>query len=120
MPKNGLPLMRPKAVGLPGFTAMPWKSTSPRAEHVEDQVALADRAAAGEHEHVFLQAFVDRARQVVDRVGRGAVRHRDAAVLGDDRREREPVDVVDLAGRERLAGFDDLVAGRENGDARRA
>ena len=29
MPKTGLPAMVPNSVGLPGFTAMPWNSTSP-------------------------------------------------------------------------------------------
>ena len=41
-----------------------------------------------------------------------------AAVVADDRRERDLVDVVDLAGRERDAGIDDLVAGREDRHAR--
>src|SRR2546426_12529275 len=44
--------------------------------------------------------------------------HRHAAVLPNDRRQREPVDVVDLSRLERAAGIDNLVAGRENRDAR--
>ena len=40
------------------------------------------------------------------------------SVLLDDRAEREPVDVVDLPGRQRLARLDDLVAGREDRHAR--
>ena len=48
-----LPPIRPKTVGLPGFTAMPWKITSPDLlQRVHDQVALADRAAAREHDDV--------------------------------------------------------------------
>jgi hypothetical protein len=31
MPSTGLPATRPNTVGLPGFTATPWKITSPRA-----------------------------------------------------------------------------------------
>ena len=46
------------------------------------------------------------------------VRLGDAAVRGDDGAEREAVDVVDLAGRERRARLDDFVAGRQ--DRRRA
>ena len=42
----------------------------------------------------------------------------DAAVRRDDRAEREAIDVVDLARRERRARVDDFVAGRENRHAR--
>ena len=68
------------------------------ADHVEDQVALADRAAAGKHQHVARGARVDRALERLDRVLRGRERHRHAAVLLDDRAQRELVDVVDLPG----------------------
>ena len=50
--------------------------------------------------------------------GRLATRDWHAAVRADDRRQREAVDVVDLAGPERLSRLDDFVAGRENRDAR--
>ena len=82
-----------------------------RAEDVEDQIALADGAAAGEDEHVLRQRAVDRGRQRLDRVRRRRQRDGDAAVRGEDRRQRELVDVVDLSRAERPAGFDDLVAG---------
>ena len=88
------------------------------AQHVEDQVALANRAAAREHEDVVREAFIHCPGQIGDRVGGRAVRHGHAAVIGDDGREREPVDVVDLPGRERLARIDNLVARREDRDAR--
>ena len=111
----------PNAVGLPGLTAMPWKITSPRCrDHVEDQIALADGAAAGKHQHVVPPRLTSIApSSIVERVrGRAAARResrRASAMIGA---QREAVDVVDLAGRERLSGIDDLVAGREDRDAR--
>ena len=81
-----MPSMMPNSVGLPGFTAMPWKTISPRAAiGVEDQVALADGAAAGEDHQVFGERGVERAVEIVERVGRRRVGHRHRAVLRDDR-----------------------------------
>jgi hypothetical protein len=89
-----------------------------RRDHVEDQVALTDRASTREHEHVFLQTLIHRAREVVERVGDVAIRNGDAAVVRDDSRNRELIDVVNLSRCERLARVDDFVPGRQNGDSR--
>ena len=98
MPNTSLPPMRPNAVGLPGFTAMPWKSTSPLAAMTSRIRSRSPTELPPENTSTSSrEALVDRARQVVDRVGGRAMKHRHAAVLGDDRREREAVDVVDLA-----------------------
>ena len=111
--------MTPQAVGLPGLTAMPWNSSSPFcADDVEGEVALADRAAAGEHEDVVVEAPVHGAAELVEVVGGGGQRRRDPAVLADEGAEGEPVDVVDLAGPERPARRRDLAAGGQEGDAR--
>ena len=87
-------------------------------DDVERQIALADRAAAGEDEDVEVEAAVHGAPQLVEVVGGGRERGRDPPVLADDGAEGEPVDVVDLAGAQRLAGRGDLAAGRQEGDAR--
>ena len=80
--------MRPNAVGLPGLTAMPWKMTSPVCrDDVEDQVALADRAAAGEHEDVGVGGRVDRrrrARRACRRRSGAAPRRRRARAMTAD------------------------------------
>ena len=84
---------------------MPWKCTSPRAlQHVENQIALADRAAAREHDDVVRRAR-RRARRESSSIESAGDRQRDgdAAVPADDRLEREAVDVVDLS-RRRAAG----------------
>ena len=80
--------------------------------HVQNQIALADRAAAGKHDDV-VRERARRARRSSSSTVSAAIGQRDgyAAVRRDDRRERESVDVVDLAGRERLARLDDFVAG---------
>ena len=61
---------------------------------------------------------VDARRKIFERVDRGRQGDGDAAVALHDRLEREAVDVVDLSGRQRLAGLGDLIAGRQNGDGR--
>ena len=86
MPNTGVAPIRPKTVGLPGFTAIPWKITSPICmQDVQDQVALADRAAAGEHDDVRFGGGSDCAHQFGQDVRRRRMRHGNAAVLADDR-----------------------------------
>ena len=50
--------------------------------------------------------------------GAGGIRYGNAAVVGDHGRNREPIDVVDLARRERPAWLHDFVSCRENRHAR--
>ena len=87
-------------------------------DDVEDQIALADRAAAREDDHVRGRTRIERARQRVERVLHRPVPIGHAAVGGDDGGEREAVDVEDLTGRQRVSGVDDLVASRQNRHAR--
>ena len=119
MPKTGRRSIRPKAVGLPGLTAMPWKMTSPMpaitsmmrsrspTELPPEKTSRSSPAAAS-----------TAARQRVEIVGSRRVDGRHTAVGADDGGERELVDVVELARAERLPGLDDLVAGRQDRDAR--
>ena len=72
------------------------------------EIALADRAAAREHDHVRAGAAVERRDERVDRVLRRRMRFGDAAVCRDDGAEREAVDVVDLSGPERRSRLDRL------------
>ena len=87
-------------------------------DDVDDEVALADRAAAREDEQIVAGRGIDGRAQSVQIVGGRRVDDRHAAVGADDGGEGELVDVVQLAGPERFAGRDDLVAGRQNRDAR--
>ena len=90
-----------------------------RGDRVDDEIALADRAAAGKDDEVGVARTASSAAISASIVScAGAVRLGDAAVRRDDRAERKAVDVVDLAGRERPARLDDFVAGREDRDAR--
>ncbi len=88
-------------------------------DDVEHQVALADRAAAREHQHVVARGTSSTARErssivsAAVRIGTGTPPC--SATTADS---VNGVDVVDLARRQRPPGFDDLVAGREDGDAR--
>src|SRR6185436_3314204 len=86
------------------------------ADDVENQIALADRAAAGKDEHVTRCARIDRPFERLDGVLRSGEWRWHAAVLLDDRAERELVDVVDLPGSEFLARVGDFVAGGKNRD----
>ena len=98
MPKNGVPPFTiANAVGLPGLTAMPWKIISPRArDDIQDEIAIADRAAARENDDVRVGAVVERVYQRVEGVLRRPVPLGRAAVRGDDGPQGEAVDVVDL------------------------
>ncbi len=75
---------------------------SPRAcDGVAHQIAIADRTAAGKDDDVVIGERVEHRHQVGDRVrppAHGSSRL--AAVPADERRQREPVDVVHLAGAE--------------------
>ena len=86
---------------------------------VDDEIAVADRTAAGEHDQV-------RCARTRRAPARSASTVSCAAGCGsgtppcadDDRAEREAVDVVDVPRRQRLPGFDDLIARRQNRDPR--
>ena len=81
MPKTGAPSTRPNAVGLPGFTAMPWNEhLAARGEHVDDQVALADRTAAGEDDESCAARRVERGGERLERIGGARERQGHAAV----------------------------------------
>ena len=54
---------------------------APLADDVQDEIALADGAAAGEHDEVVPQALVQGGVQRRERVARGGHGHRDAAML---------------------------------------
>ena len=54
-------------------------------DEIDDQIALADRAAAGKDDDVGVGAGVQRIVQGIDRVGDRLVRLRRATVRGDDR-----------------------------------
>src|SRR5213595_1791617 len=88
-------------------------------EDVPDEVVHADGHASRGHDDVARRARVDEARaELVAYVGHDAEVHDLAAALLDRPAEREPVRVVNLAGRARPARLDHLVAGREQHDAR--
>ena len=70
-----------------------------RGDEIDDQIALADGASAGEDDDVRAGAGVERVAERVDGVLHGRPGVGDAAIRFDDRGQREPVDVVDLAGR---------------------
>ena len=89
-----------------------------RRNGVHDVIALADRAASRKHHQIGLGAGVERCEQRLDRVLRRPVRFGQATVRRDDRAERETVDVVDVAGRQRLSRLDDLVPRGQDRDAR--
>ncbi len=88
------------------------------ADHVENQVALADRAAAGEHQHVARRS-THRSRRSSASIVSCAVANGigDAAMLLDDGAQRELVDVVDLSRLQLAARIGDFIAGRKNRDA---
>ena len=103
MPNTGMPPMRPNAVGLPGRVAMPWNITSPRAQNVDQQVAIAHGAAAREDDDVARRR--DRARRPARppcrRRPRTARRRRHARHDGG---ERGAIHVVDLPRAQRDPG----------------
>ena len=119
MPKNGVAPILAKIVGLPGFTAMPWKTISPRAAITSSMQSRSPTELPPENTMMSCARAASSAiDERVDRVAGRAHRDGTPAVAADDRLEREAVDVVDLSGRERPARRDDLVAGREDGDRR--
>ncbi len=80
-------------------------------------VARALAGATGEQNHVGgLQRALQALPQQSDVVMRDAEAQRFAAQLADCVREHLAVGVVNMGGPHRLAGRDDLIAGRENGD----
>ena len=82
-----------------------------------DVVVAADAHAAGGHHQVSLTCRIHQGR--FDRsllVQLARQDQRLAAGLGDGRGQCDPICVVDLAGAERLAGPDELVAGRQDRD----
>ena len=86
-----------------------------------DDVEVAAGDAGGGDEHVGVgEGFVDTGGQRLDGVAGDIEDLRDAAEAADLGGEREGVGVVDLAGRERLAGAEQLVARAEDGDDRAA
>src|SRR5499427_10160268 len=89
-----------------------------RGNQVDDEIALTDRAASGEHDEVGVRAGVERVAECRDGIFDRAIRHGDGAVGRDDRGEGEAVDVEDLSRSECGPGFDDFVAGGEDRDAR--
>ena len=83
------------------------------------QIAGALRGTAGEHDHV--AGIQRRAHSQFERdvfVGESAERHRLAAGFDNRGGEDGAVAVIDAGRRERPAGLDQFVAGREHGDAR--
>ena len=52
-----------------------------RRDRIANQIALADRAAARKHDDVVVDEIVERCEQRVERVGRGRVHDRNAAVV---------------------------------------
>jgi hypothetical protein len=77
------------------------------------------RGAAGEHDDV--TGFQRRAHRQFERdvfVGERAERHRLTAGFDDRGGDDGAVAVIDAGGRQRPAGLDQFVAGREHGDAR--
>ena len=101
MPKNGVPPTIANAVGLPGLTAMPWKIISPRAATRSTIRSRSPTELPPEKTiDVGAGAGVERGRERVERVvGRRTCGSATPPLRGDDRAEREAVDVVDLAGR---------------------
>src|SRR5208282_4242371 len=89
-------------------------------ERLLDKVVVADRGAAEGHENVGLcvERLVDRGVQGAQVVAGDAEVDRDAAAGLDDPGYGEIVRCDDLRGAERLAGRDQLVAGRQDRDAR--
>src|SRR5262245_23529898 len=80
------------------------------AERVQNQVALADRRSARKHHHVLFQTIVERALEIGNRVRGGSMGDRCAAVRRHHGRNRESIDVVDLAWLKRMPWVDDFVA----------
>ena len=63
--------MRPNASGFPGFIRTCQIATSPSdAQHVLDQVVVAERDAARRHDQVGIPRLVESPREIVDRVAR--------------------------------------------------
>ena len=89
-----------------------------RRDGVDDEIAIADGAAAGKHNQIGASASVERRDERLGGVSYRTVGLCDAAVRGDHRAEREAIDVEDLSRRERVSRLDDLVARRQNRDAR--
>ena len=85
-----------------------------RREHIDHQVALANRAAAGKHHDIVRKTVLERAGQRFECVRRRRKRDGDSTVVRHDGRQREPVDVVNLSRLQRPARLDDFVARREN------
>ena len=85
-------------------------------QHLLDDVVVAARDAGGGDEHVGVQPLADLRRERIDGVRGDPQRPRDAAALSHHRRDAVGVAVVDLAGLDRLAWLQQLVAGREDGD----
>ncbi len=79
---------------------------------------LADRRAAGGHEQIGAGGAGGHAAQRGALVGRDAEHDRIAADRRHERAQRQRVRADDLIGADRIAGTHDLVAGREDGDAR--
>ena len=89
-------------------------------EDAAHEVVLADRDAAGADQEVDPACGGGKAAQRVGVVGRVADEDRHAAAGGDEGGERQRVRADDLVRADRVARHDDLVAGREDPDARPA
>jgi hypothetical protein len=78
------------------------------------------RRAAGQQQHVAVQADAGGALQLRFDVGGDAQAHRDAASLGHCRGQDGGVGIIDRTGADRLARRHDFVAGGQDRDARPA
>ncbi len=108
---------------LAGADAQPMDEDAGLAEagdHLDAEIAIADRAAGGKHDDVVLGVGLGRGRlKRVAVVGDDAVGDGRAAGAGHQRSQRIRVDVAHLSGRDRLIGRHDFISGGEDADARR-
>ena len=91
-----------------------------RLQALDDQVVVADRGAAGGHQHVHAVHRIGHRGDRLARVGGDRQHDRLAAGGAHQGGERVRVGTDDAAGRDGLARHGDLVAGGEDGDARTA
>ena len=121
---TGLPSVTARQIGLPGLSATPWATMPGLREPADDavrEIAGALRRAAREDHDVALRGRARaRSSSAVFVVGNDAEMHRLAAELLDGGADDRGVGVVDRARAQRIAGRDDLVAGREDRHARPA
>ena len=89
-------------------------------QHIAHQVMFAHRDAPGGHEQVGALRRRRNVAQCSGIIGRVADQYRHAAACRDEGGERQRVRADNLVRPDRIAGHDDLVAGREDADARPA